>query len=61
MSYQDNKKISYQNNFVSLDEIFSVIAAQGDVEELGPLTKLLKTGADVTLEVVPSENEKKYE
>ena len=39
---------TYQDDFVSLNEVFSIVAAQGDVEKLGVLTKFLKTETEKT-------------
>ena len=47
----------YQNDFVSLECVGAVVAAQGHVEELACLAEFLETGGNRRLKVVPPERE----
>ena len=47
--------VKYQNDFVSLECVGTVVAAEGHVEELARLAKFPETGGNRRLEVVPPE------
>jgi len=49
---------TYQDNFVCLDCVGAVVAAESNVEELWRLTQLAKTRADVRFEIVPPEKKR---
>ncbi len=47
------------SNLVSLNNVCAVVAAEGDVEELVVIAQLPEACADVCLEVVPAEIQRK--